>query len=121
MKKPTKNPHARGECDRGEHPEGPTQGHRSANFLRMGGPLPRPATARPIQDLPYPSSGRGLRRLVETDIDRGEFLDPKLGKKTLGDWAQEWLEARDREIKPRTHQTYEGLLPTSFRLSAAYP
>jgi integrase len=49
---------------------------------------------------------------VETDIGRGQFLDPQLGKKTLGDWAQEWLEARRPEVKPKTYMTYEGLLRT---------
>ena len=47
---------------------------------------------------------------VETDIDRGDFLDPRLGKKPFGDWAQEWLEARASEIKPTTYISYEGLL-----------
>ncbi len=47
---------------------------------------------------------------VEADIDRGQFLDPQLGKKTLADWAQEWLETREREIKPKTLMSYEGLL-----------
>jgi len=49
---------------------------------------------------------------VETDIDRGQFLDPQLGKKTLGEWATEWLEARRSEIKPKTFMSYEGLLRT---------
>jgi integrase len=46
----------------------------------------------------------------ETDIDRGEFLDPRLGKKTFGDWAQEWLTARSNEVKATTFVSYEGLL-----------
>ena len=49
---------------------------------------------------------------VETDINRGQFLDPQLGKRTLGDWAQEWLDARHQEIAPKTYVTYEGLLRT---------
>ncbi len=49
---------------------------------------------------------------VETDIDRGQFLDPQLGKKTLGEWAREWLEARRSELRPTTYMTYEGLLRT---------
>jgi integrase len=47
---------------------------------------------------------------VETDIDRGDYLDPRLGRKAFGDWAQEWLEARSKEIKPTTFISYEGLL-----------
>jgi integrase len=47
---------------------------------------------------------------VETDINRGQFLDPQLGKKEFGDWAWEWLDARKEEIKPKTFMSYEGLL-----------
>ena len=47
---------------------------------------------------------------VETDIDRGHYLDPRLGKKTFGAWADEWLEARRTEIKPTTFMSYRGLL-----------
>jgi integrase len=47
---------------------------------------------------------------VTTDIGRGHFLDPRLGKKTFGEWADEWLEAREPEIKPTTLMSYRGLL-----------
>ncbi|CAN5679875.1 hypothetical protein BH24ACT26_BH24ACT26_16790 [soil metagenome] len=47
---------------------------------------------------------------VETDIARGHYLDPQLGKKTFGEWAQEWLEGREPEIKPTTLMSYRGLL-----------
>ncbi len=47
---------------------------------------------------------------VETDIDRGLYLDPHLGKKTLETWANEWLQARRNEIKPTTLMSYQGLL-----------
>jgi integrase len=49
---------------------------------------------------------------IETDINRGQYLDPRLGKKTLGEWAREWLDARKKEIKPRTFMGYEGILRT---------
>lgn len=47
---------------------------------------------------------------VETDIGRGQYLDPRLGKKTFGEWAEEWLSARETEIKPKTLIGYQGLL-----------
>jgi integrase len=49
---------------------------------------------------------------IETDINRGAYLDPRLGKKPLGEWAHEWLHAREDEIKPKTFMSYEGLLRT---------
>jgi hypothetical protein len=50
------------------------------------------------------SKAEAFAAAVETDIGRGEFLDPRLGKKTLGDWAQEWLTARSTELKPKTSE-----------------
>jgi hypothetical protein len=48
---------------------------------------------------------------VETDMSRGQYLDSRLGKKTLGDWAEEWLHARETEIKPTTFMSYKGFSP----------
>ncbi|MFN2588762.1 MAG: tyrosine-type recombinase/integrase [Actinomycetota bacterium] len=47
---------------------------------------------------------------VETDIARGEFLDPRLGKKPFGDFAADWLASREDDVKPTTFIGYEGLL-----------
>jgi len=59
---------------------------------------------------------------VETDIARGFYLDPRLGKKTFGVWSDEWLEARRAEIKPTTYMSYRGLLDnTCCRRSGAAP
>lgn len=52
---------------------------------------------------------------VETDMSRGQYLDPRLGKKTFGEWAEEWLEARVTEIKPTTFMSYKGLLEVHLR------
>ena len=47
---------------------------------------------------------------VDTDVARGEFLDPRLGKKTLAEFSEQWLNSRREEIKPTTFISYEGLL-----------
>lgn len=47
---------------------------------------------------------------VNTDINRGQFLDPQLGKRPFDEWAAEWLEARRKEIAPKTFMGYEGLI-----------
>ena len=47
---------------------------------------------------------------IETDIHRGQFLDPRLGKKPFDEWAAEWLDARKKEIAPKTLLSYEGLV-----------
>lgn len=46
---------------------------------------------------------------VESDIDRGQYLDPAAGKVTVAAWAKEWL-ATTRHLKPKTQEGYEGLL-----------
>ncbi|MGH2808574.1 MAG: tyrosine-type recombinase/integrase [Actinomycetota bacterium] len=48
-------------------------------------------------------------RSVETDISRGDYLDPSAGKVTLGHWAEEWL-ATTRHLKPKTQEGYEGII-----------
>lgn len=46
---------------------------------------------------------------VESDIDRGQYLDPAAGKVTVAAWAEEWL-ATTRHLKPKTQEGYESLL-----------
>jgi integrase len=47
--------------------------------------------------------------VVETDIVRGEWLDPDLGKETFGQWARRWqLTILDRA--PKTIERYESIL-----------
>lgn len=46
---------------------------------------------------------------VESDIDRGTYLDPAKGKETVAEWAEEWF-ATIRHLKPKTQEGYQGLL-----------
>jgi integrase len=43
---------------------------------------------------------------VETDKVRGDWLDPRLGKVTFSDWADEWL-GQLSHLKPKTRLDYE--------------
>jgi integrase len=47
--------------------------------------------------------------LVETDIARGEWLDPDLAKETFGDWASRWLLTTGGRA-PKTRERYESTL-----------
>ena len=47
--------------------------------------------------------------LVETDIARGEWLDPDLAKETFGDWASRWLLTTAGRA-PKTRERYESTL-----------
>lgn len=43
---------------------------------------------------------------VETDKLRGDWLDPRLGRVTFGEWADEWLDHLGH-LKPKTRIDYE--------------
>ena len=45
---------------------------------------------------------------VETDKARGEFVDPRLARATVGHYADEWWDTLD--VRPKTRQVYEGHL-----------
>ncbi len=47
--------------------------------------------------------------LVETDISRGEWLNPDLGKETFGDWARRW-QLTIAGLAPKTRERYESIL-----------
>ncbi len=45
---------------------------------------------------------------VETDKQRGDWIDPRLGKATVRDWADRWFETV--AIAPKTRHSYKGFL-----------
>ncbi len=46
---------------------------------------------------------------AEADLQRGDWLDPRVGRIRFEEWAQEWL-ATAVHLKPRTRYDYERLL-----------
>jgi integrase len=46
---------------------------------------------------------------VKTDLRRGEWADPKLGKTTYGAWAERWM-GTHAHLRPKTVAGYESLL-----------
>jgi hypothetical protein len=46
---------------------------------------------------------------TETDVLRGGWVDPRLGKTTFGQWAEQW-KSTVVHLKPKTVQGYESLL-----------
>lgn len=47
---------------------------------------------------------------VETDKSRGEWIDPRLGRTRVDDFAGRWMTAVAPTLKPKTVATYESLL-----------
>ena len=57
-------------------------------------------------------------------MDRGRWIDPNAGRVPLDTFAMTWL--RDRPLRPRTRELYEGLLrlhilPTLGAIELARP
>jgi integrase len=48
-------------------------------------------------------------RSVETDLLRGDWIDPKRGKELFGVWADMWLETLGSR-KPKTRESYESIV-----------
>ncbi len=48
---------------------------------------------------------------VESSMLRGEWIDPRLGKTTFGEWAARWMPTT-AALKPKTRAGYESLLRT---------
>ena len=49
-----------------------------------------------------------LAKAVDTDKARGEYVDPRLARATVGQYADKWWDTID--VKPKTRQVYEGHL-----------
>lgn len=46
---------------------------------------------------------------LETDLSRGQWVDPRSGELPLAHYAEQWLQARG-DLKPRTRELYQWLL-----------
>ena len=54
------------------------------------------------------TAARAWLASVETDINRGDHVDPTSGSIRFGEYAREWIE--NRALRPRTRETYESQL-----------
>lgn len=46
---------------------------------------------------------------IETDINRGDWIDPRLGRETFGYWAEQWM-VSTYGLKPKTQESYRSIL-----------
>jgi len=51
---------------------------------------------------------------VETDLDRGDWIDPARGRELFGEWADTWL-ATIVHLKPKTRESYESIVHKHLR------
>ncbi|MGA8296570.1 MAG: tyrosine-type recombinase/integrase [Acidimicrobiales bacterium] len=61
------------------------------------------------QTFPTKTAARRFLERVGADKQRGDYLDPTLGRTRFDDWAAEWL-ASNAHLKPRTLVDYESML-----------
>jgi integrase len=54
------------------------------------------------------TAARAWLSSVETDLRRGDHVDPRAGTERFGTYARRWLDERD--LRPRTRETYESQL-----------
>lgn len=61
------------------------------------------------RNFPRKTDATRFAAAVETDKVRGDWMDPRLGKVTFGEWAEEWL-GQLGHLKPKTRLDYEVML-----------
>lgn len=54
------------------------------------------------------------RSNLETEIDRGSYVDPRRQEVTVADWCDEWLKGKTN-LAPKTRDRYEGILSAQIR------
>jgi len=58
------------------------------------------------------TAARAWLSSVETDLRRGDHIDPRAGTERFGVYARRWLDERD--LRPRTRDTYDSQLKWIF-------
>lgn len=54
-------------------------------------------------------------RDVEAQLNRNEWVDPKLQKEHLGDFVEDWIRYHPKKLSPTTSELYESLLKLHIR------
>jgi integrase len=62
---------------------------------------------------PTKADARAFLASVETDLKRGNHVDPSAGRITFGEYAGWWIE--QRPLRPRTRETYDSQLKHLMR------
>ena len=77
----------------------------------LAGPLPRPVGRPAHRTAHFASKADAARYLamVEADLHRGAWADPKLGRITLAEWSKRW-QATTTNLRPTTRDLYAYLL-----------
>jgi integrase len=56
------------------------------------------------------SAAREFLQRVLADLQRGDDIDPRRGRRTFGEYAEDWLEGAGPRLRPRTLAGYRSIL-----------
>ena len=70
-----------------------------------------PARRERVKTFPRRIDAERFASSIDTDIARGQYVDPVLGKLSFADFSREWL-ATTGHLKPKTREGYESILRT---------
>ena len=70
-----------------------------------------PARRERVKTFPRRIDAERFASTIDTDIARGQYVDPVLGKTSFADFSREWL-VTTGHLKPKTREGYESILRT---------
>jgi hypothetical protein len=56
------------------------------------------------------SAAREFLQRVLVDLQRGDDIDPRRGRRTFGEYAEDWIAGATPRLRPRTLATYRSIL-----------
>jgi hypothetical protein len=75
----------------------------------VAGPVPGPRGREHTSTFPTKADARVYLATVETDQRRGDWVDPKLARVSVADWAEEWR-GTIVHLEPATVAWYDVML-----------
>jgi integrase len=82
-------------------------GRRMAYEVRYRDPVRRER----VRTFPRRVDAERFASTIDSDIARGQYVDPVLGKTSFADFSREWL-VTTGHLKPKTREGYESILRT---------
>jgi integrase len=70
-----------------------------------------PARRERVRTFPRRVDAERFAATIDTDIARGQYIDPALGRTSFADFSREWL-VTTGHLKPKTREGYESILRT---------
>jgi hypothetical protein len=92
----------------GAYQKGSSQGKGRRPSHGLRGPLPRSGSRERVRTFPRRVDAERFAATIDTDIARGQYIDPVLGRMSFADFSREWLTTTGHLIR----EGYESILRT---------